>query len=146
MEKIVEKKRKESLHLPAVLYNSILRRLEILSGKEFASKLIVFSAYKATKELLDNVTDLERFLREILESVTRGKVIKFEISKERGGIIRLEHSLEADSYGPSDIPVCYLTRGIIKAVAEKIIKKPVKVQERKCVSMGDEYCEFAIII
>lgn len=118
----------------------------MLSGKEFASKVIVFSAYKATKELLDNVTDLEKFLHETLEGVTRGKIIKFEISKERGGVIRLKHSLEADSYGPSDIPVCHLARGIIKAITEKMIGKPVKVQERKCVSMGDEYCEFAIIV
>lgn len=73
-------------------------------------------------------------------------MIKCSINKETGGIVQVKKSLEASCYGPSETPVCYLTEGIIKAAAEKIVGKPAEVKERKCTAMGNGYCEFAVIV
>lgn len=138
------------LQLSDILYRSIVKRFEILSGKEFASKVINFSAYKATKEILDSEKligdDLQKFLQAVIETTASGKIIECEIGKEVGGIVQVKGSLEAKAYGPSDTPVCYLSQGIIKAFAEKIVGKSVETKERKCVAMGNDYCEFAIIV
>lgn len=140
---MTEKQR--TVHLSAHLWNSLVKRFEVLSGKEFASKVFVFAAYKGTKERLPE-GDAGAFLKKEIESTTGGKVTKLEISKDTGGTVQVHDSAEADMYGPSETGVCYLTQGMIKAAAEKITGKPVNVQERKCRAKGDDYCEFAVIV
>jgi len=137
--------KQKTLHLPTHLWNSLVKRFEVLSGKEFASKVFVFAAYQGMKEHMPE-GDASAFLKKELESTTGGKVTKLEISKDAGGIIQMHDSIETDLYGPSEAGVCYLAQGMIKAAAEKITGKPANVQERKCKAKGDEYCEFAVIL
>ncbi len=139
---MAEKQR--GIQLSAHLWTSLVKRFEVLSGKEFASKVFIFAAYKGAKDILPE-GDATAFLKKEIESTTGGKVTKLEIGRDTGGIVQVQGSAEPDAYGPSDSGVCYLAQGIIKAAAEKITGKPVNVQERKCRSKGDECCEFAVI-
>lgn len=137
----------EFLQLSDVLYHSIVKRFETLFGRGFASKVISFSAYTAAKDLLKNkraTDDLPALLHGTVETMVGGKVIKYKIDKEIGGVVQVKDSLEARAYGPSDAPVCYLTSGTIKAFAEKIVGGPRAVKERRCTAMGDDYCEFVV--
>lgn len=140
---MTEKQR--AIHLPAHLWNSLVKRFEVLSGKEFASKVFIFAAYKGMKEHMPE-GDAGAFLKKEIEATTGGKVTKLEISNDSGGIVQVHDSIEPETYGPSETGVCYLAQGIIKAAAEKITGKPANVQERKCKAKGDDHCEFVVIL
>lgn len=147
--KIQSEEKTEFLHISDVLYRSIVKRFESLFGKGFASKALSFSAYTSAKEVLGGKKpsdNLQELLQGAIETMVRGKVIKCKIDREAGGSVQVRGSLEARAYGPSDSPVCYLSHGTIRAFAEQIAGKSTEVREEKCTSMGDDYCEFIVIV
>ncbi|RLJ08096.1 MAG: hypothetical protein DRP12_01190 [Candidatus Aenigmatarchaeota archaeon] len=145
--KVLEEWERRAILLPIPLYRSIIRRFEILSGTDFTSKVMTLSAYKAVHESLDGEKlNPNAFLKSLLENFLKAKVLSIEIDKDIGGLVKIKDSKEAKSHGNSESPVCWLTLGIIKAVAEKVIGKEVQVIERKCEAVGADHCEFAIIL
>lgn len=137
------------LKISDLLYSSLVKRFEILSGKEFASKVISSSAYSAVKNFLngEKINDgLEGFLKDVIAMTVGGKVCKYDVSRESGGVVQVKGCLEAEMHGPANEGVCYLTAGIIKAVAEKMVGGAADVKERKCMSMGSDFCEFAVVV
>ncbi len=148
MDLIEKWKKRDSIKLSDLLFNSIIKKFEVLAGREFSSKVISSSSYNAIKNFLNGEKDgdIEEFLKDVLNITVGGSVIKFDMSKESGGVVQVKNSIEAKIHGPAESGVCYICSGIIKAAAEKILGRVVEVKERKCTAMGNELCEFAIII
>ena len=46
--------------------------------------------------------------------------------------------------GKSDRPVCHYFRGYWIGVVSEVLERKVNCAERKCMSMGDAYCEFKV--
>ncbi len=132
------------------MYPSLVRRFEVLSGKDFSSRVFSFSAYKAVCEMIEEERiageKLLPFLKNIIKKTVGGKVTALKLTKEAGGIVKIDGCAEAKLHGPSDAGVCYLSAGIIEAAVEKYAQKQVRVTERKCLSKGDSLCEFAVMV
>lgn len=58
-----------------------------------------------------------------------------------GDVVRVTGSIEAST---SDAPSCHFLRGILAKVFEERTGRDVYCHERKCLSKGDEKCEFVI--
>ncbi|MDV3244849.1 MAG: hypothetical protein LYZ66_06740 [Nitrososphaerales archaeon] len=72
-------------------------------------------------------------------------LLKTIISRTRGeAIIRLKNSFFGSSAGKTGQTECFLVAGMIAGAAEAIQKKTFSCVEEKCVSKGDEYCEFRL--
>jgi len=132
------------------LYPSLVHRFEVLSGREFSSKVFSFSAYKAVCEMIAEQKvsgeGLVSFLKDIIKKTVGGKITSFSFSKDIGGVVRIENCAEAKLHGPSESGVCFLSAGMLEAVLEKYSGKQVHITERKCVSKGDSCCEFAAML
>ena len=74
-----------------------------------------------------------------------GKVeyVKIDFEKPEA-TIRMHGLLTPSEIDKSDVPVCHLERGVLTGFIECITKKICNGQEVKCVTMGDEFCEFFI--
>jgi len=46
----------------------------------------------------------------------------------------------------SNTSSCYFLKGFIEGVLEELIGRRVRTEETKCISKGDECCEFSIIV
>lgn len=135
--------------LEGPFYSSLMRRFEVLSGREFSSKVFSFSAYKAVCEMMDggqvSGEKLIPFLKDTIRKTVGGTVTLVDISREAGGVVRIEGCAEAIIHGPSDAGVCYISLGIIEGVVGRYVGRQVHVAERKCLSKGDAFCEFAVM-
>ena len=58
-----------------------------------------------------------------------------------GDVVIVTGSVEAS---PSDTPSCHFLRGILAKIFEERTGKDVYCHERKCLSKGDDKCEFVI--
>ncbi len=140
-------KQEISITFTGPLYPSLVRRFEVLSGRDFSSTVFSFSAYKAVCEMIAEQKvsgeKLVSFVKDIIKKTVGGKVTSFSFSKDSGGVVRIENCAEAKLHGPSESGVCFLSAGMLEAVLEKYSGKQVHITERKCVSKGDSCCEFA---
>ena len=59
-------------------------------------------------------------------------------------IFHLHDSPFATSYGRSDHSVDYFVSGFLKGGGEINFNREISVNETKCMSKGDGYCEFVI--
>ena len=73
----------------------------------------------------------------------RAKVDVLSTTKAK---IRIFDSAYAAGITNINIPVCYLIAGEIAGLLETTLGHYVKVEEKKCVGMGNQYCEFSIKI
>lgn len=48
----------------------------------------------------------------------------------------------AESYGPSAVPVCHLTRGVLESLASATFGRPATVVETACLAVGAPVCRF----
>lgn len=138
-------KKTDRIMLPDILYNPIVKMFEMLTGKEFSSRVIMISSCNAVKNFLngEKKNNVEKFLKDAIDITLGGKDIKISLN-DNGGIVRAKNLLEAKMHDHAEEGVCYICSGIIKAAAEKIIGKPVSVEERKCAAMGNDFCEFLV--
>jgi predicted hydrocarbon binding protein len=58
--------------------------------------------------------------------------------------VTLGDSFFAKSIGRTGQPECHVVRGILEGTAKVILKKDYQCQEVKCLSKGDQFCEFLI--
>lgn len=89
---------------------------------------------KITKKVLEMVQG---------EGWGRAEIIK-EGKLEKGETIvgRIYNSFEAKFYGKSKKPICAFLMGSLAGGASVIWQEEVVVEEKKCLAMGNEYCEF----
>ena len=43
---------------------------------------------------------------------------------------------------PSKMPACFLTKGLVAGVASEFLKVPLVAEEKRCIALGDDFCEF----
>jgi predicted hydrocarbon binding protein len=67
------------------------------------------------------------------------------ISGFRGRIlVRLKDSFFATSVGTTGKCECHIVRGMIVGAARVVLHKSLTCEETKCLSKGDQYCEFVL--
>ena len=71
------------------------------------------------------------------------EIINFDEKKKRS-IVRLKESEFAKNYGASKEPVDDVFRGYCAATATVVFKTDIDVIETKCLSMGNNICEFIV--
>jgi uncharacterized protein len=57
-------------------------------------------------------------------------------------VVTVTDSPFTEAHGPSDRPVCHLTRGVLHALAESVFEGPVSVRETACAATGAPCCRF----
>ena len=48
--------------------------------------------------------------------------------------------------GSSKTPSCFFLKGFIEGILKELTQKCVKIEETKCISKGDKYCEFHLFL
>jgi predicted hydrocarbon binding protein len=51
----------------------------------------------------------------------------------------------ARAYGGASAPVCHLTRGVLDALATRVLERPVRVRETACAAVGAVRCRFETV-
>ncbi len=51
----------------------------------------------------------------------------------------------ARAYGGASAPVCHLTRGVLDALAARVLERPVRVSETACAALGGARCRFETV-
>ena len=59
-----------------------------------------------------------------------------------GMVVTVRRSPFAEAYGPSNQPVCHLTRGVLESLAALTLDRPARVTETECAAMGAAACRF----
>ena len=59
-------------------------------------------------------------------------------------VLTVRNSPFAAGYGASDVPVCHPIRGMLTAVGEMVLDRPVTVVETACAAMGAPECRFEV--
>lgn len=106
----------------------------------------VFFIGKAIGSHLANETKTSENAFKKLEEYKWGKAEVVKKNKEI--IIRWENSPVCEvikkNEGRSAGPTCHILRGVIVGIFLELLKKNFTCIERKCVSKGDEFCEFVV--
>jgi predicted hydrocarbon binding protein len=67
-------------------------------------------------------------------------------NSEEGGLeinVKIKNSPLIPSLRTLNKPICFIQKGFIRGVLEVAYDSHYKIEETKCVGLGDEYCEFA---
>jgi predicted hydrocarbon binding protein len=59
--------------------------------------------------------------------------------------VSVEGSPFARTYGGARAPVCHLTRGVLDALATRVLDRPVPVRETACAAVGAARCRFETV-
>lgn len=59
-----------------------------------------------------------------------------------GLVVTVRHSPFAEAYGASAAPVCHLTRGVLEALAWRVLGRSARVVESACAAVGAAQCRF----
>jgi hypothetical protein len=51
----------------------------------------------------------------------------------------------ARAYGGATAPVCHLTRGVLEALAARVLARPRPVRETACIALGAARCRFETV-
>jgi len=51
----------------------------------------------------------------------------------------------ARAYGGASTPVCHLTRGVLEALAARVLERPARVRETACAAVGAARCRFETV-
>ncbi len=148
--------------LPAEVVSVLYKDLSKIVGEKAAKGLIYrgafdqaynvvkkalkgnFLAYLMTKIGIGRIKIAKKVIEIVQgEGWGRGEITK-EGKLEKGETIegRIYNSFEAQFYGKSKRPVCNFLMGSLAGGASAIWQKEVLVEEKKCISMGEEVCEF----
>jgi len=91
------------------------------------------------KERIDEIVHLAQGL---LQHVGFGIIrITYDVSRCQASI-DVKDSFECKLFSNSQQPESHYLRGMLAGFLSKVFKREVKVEEHKCIAMGDEYCEF----
>lgn len=116
----------------AVFYEAGIR-----SGIEGAETMI--------EEYDERGLDLIELINDLIGSsgMGWGKIVGFDIDLEQAeGYYRISDSFIAETYGPSDKPVCHFLCGLTAGMLTRVFGISFTCEETKCQAKGDSYCEF----
>ena len=117
-------------------------------GQQIGAEIARLAAEKMGIEemTLDEVIEWTPFIiKHLTMGIARAEVV--EVNREKGSFrSRVYNSPYAKLPDGTIIkrnkPACYLLAGISAGGATRLLKKPYKIVEVKCIAMGDPYCEF----
>ena len=142
---------------PSGSYSKLYNRLTDIVGKGGAASALYLGSKEVSKPIyrlalklysedkLKNEKTFGNALEDLMALAGYGKVeyVKIDFEKPEA-IIRMRGLLTPSEIEKSDVPVCHVERGVLTGFIECITKKVCNGQEVKCVTMGDEFCEFFI--
>jgi predicted hydrocarbon binding protein len=110
------------------------------SSKKLGEEWImgIFKAYK-----MDTIDEQASWGEKIISLAGFGKlkIYNWDVKKKEM-YFKVENSQIAQLYGRVGKPVDHLLRGWFAGVSSIFFKSPIECAEIKCMSKGDEYCEF----
>ncbi len=118
---------------------------------EIAATLLYHQAYSGGKFLAEYLSEKlnlkgKKLLVECLKFYQAGgwgRVILAKYDLEKPEIIlKLYDSLECKIFGNLGKPASHFLRGHISGLLTGLLDREVRVIEKKCIAMGDPYCEF----
>jgi predicted hydrocarbon binding protein len=137
-----------------ILRTAMVNLISTRLGKEQAKEAIYLSGKavggEIAKAFLSGITDLEEYvnkLAEILKSLKVGLVKVLETDVEGGKfVVRVDECASCSGTPVIGEPICDFEGGIIAGVLKYFLGKEVKATEVKCWAMGDQTCEFVVVI
>lgn len=76
-----------------------------------------------------------------------GRLQAREVHEAQGVVrIRLENSIEAESYGPSDVPICYSIAGCLGSLVGSVWGRPAACREERCAATNEPCCDFVVTV
>lgn len=110
-----------------------LEPLEVETGKNIGKNIYQSFEYDTFRDLLDLI--IGKF-----EELKLGKI---KVSSEKPLIIKNNNCLECKDL-QYNIPLCNITKGILKGIFEEYYGKAVSVEEVECTSKYDDCCTFIV--
>ena len=113
--------------------------VQALEESAYANARESFEVYRAQGKLRE-----DDFLERTAEFAARLGWGAWSVvdAKEGGSAIIVRNSPFAAGMGQSDIPVCGLIRGVLRALHRVVLGKDIAVEETQCVSQGAPHCHF----
>ncbi len=116
-----------------LVYGLQLEPLEVETGKNLGKKIYQSFEYDTFSELLDL----------IIEKFDELEIGNIKISSEKPLIIKNNNCRECKDL-QYNIPLCNITKGILKGIFEEYYEKRVSVEEVECTSKYDDCCTFIV--
>ncbi len=120
---------------------------------EIAATLLYHEAFSGGKFLAEYLSkklklDGRELLAECLKFYQAGgwgkvTLVKYDTRKPEI-VLRLQDSLECGIFGRLEKPTSHFLRGHLSGLLTGLLGRNVRVIERKCIAMGDPYCEFQL--
>lgn len=93
-----------------------------------------------------NLKGISQFLTKFYNRCGWGRSEVISWRKQQSNIVlRVWNNAFAEK-GSSKTPSCFFLKGFIEGILQELTSKCAKVEETRCISKGDEYCEFQICL
>lgn len=122
------------------IFKSILLRhglqlspLSMMAGEQIGQEIYKSYHYESLDELLDLIKDT-------FDKLNMGKI---KVSSQSPLIIKNKECSECLGQ-KMNIPICDVTRGILKGILESHFGKKLTIEEAECMSKNDDSCTFMI--
>ena len=103
------------------------------------------SLRKYRKERAFNEAEIVRYMCQIGGELGWGDFQPKRFALAAGRlVVEVTDSPFAAAYGPSDVGVCHLIRGVLTGLGSSIFKGEVSSSETECLAKGDPRCRFEI--
>jgi len=100
---------------------------------------------------IGSTTPLQRFnnLKDLMNTFGIGNIdVTFIDSKKQKAMIQINNSTIANYYisqrKKTTVPVCVITKAVLAGAFSSFFGKDVDSEETKCMSLGENYCQFSI--
>jgi len=133
------------------LLNGIRKKLGISMG----SSLLYHIGYGVGKECYQHYTknieikdlnNLIAMMKAILNANAWGYITDYKVEENRL-ILRIENLWECETMkNETEAPASYYVKGFLSGLVDSFLNKKVVTREKKCIALGDPYCEFEINI
>ncbi len=150
----VNEKGRELLKRTGALLNSILKGLDKLNLEtkqkimELCGEACAYSDkdFEIAKEIAKEAVDVEEILVRVNKEIPwcgtwirKGNTIQSTCVNCGCPLVRNNVVEPIGTF-------CYCSRGWVKKIFETLLKKPVKVELKKSIGLGDKVCEFVVYI
>jgi len=143
-------RRKKAIIMRNITFSELQKRLEEIFSSSGAAVMLYEAGRACGERSAERLASQLGVRNEALLSA----IIKVKRAEGWGAIefkdtllgeinqVIVKHSFEAMEYGRSQVPVCHFLRGYLVGVLSIALNLKASLTEIKCLSMGDEYCEF----
>jgi len=94
----------------------------------------------------DNIEEIGKKVAKIYERCGWGRVQLVMLRQKTGEFLIRVHNNAFARGTRSQTTSCYYLRGLLEGIAEQLTGKHAKTEETKCMSRGDPYCEFVLVL